>query len=243
MEENVLPSPEQVEEALKAEPEELDLFTSDEEKTIARKLIPLITKKAIETAEARKAKELEKVVAELTTSNEKMITAELDKLRKANEPLSSEELQKLVSQEYIEFQVSVNVRGHKNGNGIVHTEKRDFVICEVSARVEQKFLKAIKKTLADNIKEIAAIDWSGMGGIERLQRVIDVVPTALDTLASCVALCLDPHGEDKEIDGDWVLEHLQISQMIGVLQLQAEANRWRDFFSLASRFIPRSMIA
>lgn len=232
-----LPTPEQVDAALTEDtPEELKIFENDEEKKIGMRLMPALHKQAMEHAEAVKAKELNRIVEELRLSNANNIQAELDKMRKANTPLTPEELAKLVNQEYIEYTVTVSMGKNK--------QQRNFVIGELAAAAEKKLITAIKKTLSSRVKELSALDWSSTNTtLERLDKLIEMVPGALDTIADCVAICLDPHKEDADINGEWVMNYMTIQKMLVVLRLQAEVNRWRDFFSLASQFIPNQMTA
>lgn len=213
---------------------------SQEEKPVALKLInsPWYQKllaRVEASAEAKKAKELDAQVQALIASNKEMMTAELDKLRKANEPLSSTELEKLVSQEYLEF--SITLPRHRERS------ERVFVIQEVPVRVEKKIVTTLRKTLGAMLKDMSSLNWTTeMSNLERVQSLIDMVPGALETLAECAAICLNPRDEEKEITADWVLDNLPAGKILAVLQLQAEANRWRDFFSLVFRAIPSQMM-
>lgn len=238
--ENQIPTPEETVAVLEAPvDDELDALSA-EDKTVALKLIngPWYQKlkaRAEATAEAKKAKELDAQVQDLIASNKAMMTAEIDKLRKANEPLKPEELEKLVNQEYLEFKISLPKHRDRSA--------REFVIRELPIKVEKKLVNTLKKTLGSVIKDMSRLNWTTeMSNLERITELIDMVPGALDTIADCAAVCLNPFDEDPDVDKEWVLDNLTTAKILAVLQLQAEANRWRDFFSAVARAIPSQMM-
>lgn len=206
-----------------------------EEQVVAKKLIPIIAAKANARAEANKAKALETFQSELIASNKKWMEEQLEKWRKEMTPPSTEDINTLLNQEYAEFPLHIK---ESNGSGV---KQRDFVIRELPLSVEIKVLKAIQKTLGARIKEFSAIEWNTASStLDRIQRLVDMVPGALETLAECCALCLDPFQEAK-IDQEWVLRHVGLTTLTAILTAQEKASRYRDFLSLSSRFIPGAM--
>ena len=234
--EHTLPTSEEVTEVLTTADEDLlSVLETDEERKVAAKILPGLAAKANSLAEATKAKELKREVEQLTEENRKYIQAELDKIRKANEPLSPEELTKLLSQEYVEFPVQVRIA--RNGTGV-----RDFVIRELPVAVERKVLTTIQKTLAPRLKELSSLDWSAEAtNLSKLNKMVSMIPGALDTLAECTAICLNPYDEHSDVNGEWVMNNLNVYKMYNVLQAQANASRWRDFFLAVYQAIPGQM--
>ncbi len=237
---NTIPTPEETAAVLTAPvDDELDALTP-EEKQVALKLINgawyhKLLSRVEANSEAKLAKKLDQQVQDLIASNKTMIQGELDKLRKANEPLKPEELEKLVNQEYLEFKIELP----KNRGRAA----REFVIQELPVKVEKKLVTALKKSLGSIIKDMSSLNWTTeMSNLEKINELIDMVPGALETCAECASICLNPYGEEKDINNEWVLDNLTTGKILAVLQLQSEANRWRDFLSLVSRAIPSQMM-
>lgn len=231
-----LPTPEETN-AILAVPDHEDVLAqlTEEEKPLATKLIYLLAPKLQADAEtkatAKHAAQMSEELAHLVEVSRKTIAEEKEAFIKSQTPLTPEELEKLINQEYFESTI------------VLGREKIEYVIRELPVRVEQKFIKALKKTLTAGIKELGSLSWSTeQSNLEKFQQLLDMVPGALETLAECTALCLNPFGESK-VDTDWVLDNLPSAKMLAVLKLQGEANRWRDFFSLVSQAIPSQMTA
>jgi hypothetical protein len=234
MPDETLPTPEQVNEALAEKPLEEKLFETEEERAVAKKLLPALQDIIRKHYEALQATELAKAIDLIKVEAQKQLQAEIEKFRKANQPLTAEELEKLSNQEYIEYKFH-----YKRGG-----TDRVFVIGELSARLERKLIQTLKKSLGASLKEVQAFDWSlGNSVLERIERLIDMVPGVIETTADCVSICLNPFGEEKDMDADWVLDHMTVQEMFVVLRLQTEANRWRDFFSHVSHLMTSQMIA
>lgn len=218
--------------AVDVDEEELEkLFQDENNRKIAVQLFPMLSRKFKKAADAEAAKKLQELSSQLMDENKKALQTEIDKMRKANQALTPEELQKLLSQEYLEF--TIPVRG-----------RPDFVVTELPIRDEQRLLKVLKTTLGSVIKEIGSVDFTaGKSAFEKVQRLIEMFPEALDTLAECCAICLSRSaGEGKFIDAEWVKSYLPVNRMYAILEAQAAANRWRDFFSRVYQTIPGQMI-
>jgi hypothetical protein len=228
------PTPEAVTAALSEESTVDKLFTTDEERRIATKLLPVVTSQVQQRLEVDAARKLQATVDELKTENEKLIRGELEKIREANRPPNPEELQKLLSQEYSEFTVRIRERGRD--------VERTFTIRELPQTTELKLVKSIQKALVPKLKEITSLEWSSTASMaEKIQRVIDMVPELLDTLAETCVICLDPFGEEN-LDVAWVQRNLSSFRIISIVQSQVVAGKFRDFFLLAFRSIPEQMI-
>jgi hypothetical protein len=246
MNENTLgadaPTPEEIKDVL-AEPQadlpEIELFQTDEERKIALRMLPVLQMKAIAaakiTAEADKAREMKDFVDKLIAENQEILKKKIDEIQKSMTPPTSEELQKLLSQEYVEFTLKLRCDG----------KEREFVLRELPMAAETRLLKMVQKTLASRIKEIGAIDWRGEVGsntlVERIVKIMELVPGAIETMSACCAVCLDPLGEDPKITGDWVQNNLSLGRLASIIQAQLEVGRYRDFFSRVSKVIPGLM--
>ena len=146
-------------------------------------------------------------------------------------PPSQDDIQQLLNQEYAEFQVKVRERGD--------SIEQDFVIRELPLEAELRLVKAVKKTLGARVKEISSIEWANTTtALQKIVRIMEMVPGAVDTLADCTAVCLDPFSENDKITGEWVKRNINATKMAGILAAQHEASRYRDFLSLAYRLMP-----
>ena len=222
-------SPEEIDKILSEpiEPDEIKIFTTSEEKTIALKMLPMLAEKANKMAEATKARELEKAVIDLKAWNEKQMADKLEEITKRNTPPTVEEMEKLVSQDYVEFRVKLRKDG----------EMKEFVISELPQSVETKFFKRIKSKLAPHIQKFTQLEWTTGSTLDRLQNLIEVVPEVMDTLADAAAISLDPRGEHG-ITTVWVQENLSSSRIMNIVECQIQAGRFRDFFLAVARVIP-----
>jgi hypothetical protein len=230
-EQNATPSPEEINDALTGVEDFEELRDLPPEAHAgALRIIPYLVQRANTAAEAGYAKKLESTVSELKAANSKMIDTELDKMRAANKPPDPKEIEKLLTQEYQEFKVTVYERKGKN--------QREFVIREMPQATELKFLKIIQQRMVPHLKELSSVEWtSGTSMAEKLQRIIDIVPEALDMLAECCAISLDPYG-DEGITKEWVQANLSSFRVMSIIESQIVAGRFRDFFSALSRSIP-----
>ena len=205
---------------------DLSQLTADE-RAVAAKILRALADKANRQAEANKARELESVVTKITEDNKTAIQAHLEKLTKSMTPPTPEELQAVLSQEYAEFTVHVG-----RGEG-----KRTFTICELPLAVETKVFKIIQRTLSARLEEISRIQWDGSTTmLQRVEKILEVVPGAVETLSDAVAACLDPWNDDTAITGEWVRKNVGLTRLTEIVYAQVQASRYRDFLSLAGRF-------
>jgi hypothetical protein len=229
-----VPTSEEVDEALmkQTDVEELQILGTPEERMIAGKIIPIIVRKANATAEAAHAKRLQATVEELKAQNAKAIETQLKAIRDANKPPTPEELEKLLSQEYATFQIEVVQR---------KGQKRQFTIRELPQATEIKFMRVIQTTLVPRLKELASVEWTNTSSVaEKMQRIIDIIPEAMDMLAECCAIALDPFNEEG-INKEWVQLNLSSFRIMSVIEAQVTAGKFRDFFAALSRAIPGQM--
>lgn len=211
-----------------------DTYTRDE-LAIAKRLLPALTDKAVrearKAADASVARQVAEQIEALNVQNKEMIQAEIDKWKKKNVPPSQEELNTLLTQEYLEFTVEIVIDGDRK-------KKRSFTICELPSKGEKKFFHVLRNKVMPNISAIMAVDFGNVTVGERLTKLVDVIPDGLDMLAELTAVALDPRGKHKdEITPDWVDENLSLNRQIHIIECQFRANRLRDFTSAVSRVI------
>lgn len=204
------------------------VFEDPKEKEIAERITPHI--KAMLKLEVRK--EMEVVLTKrqdefnesLRSATMKITQDNWEKWKADNKPLDADDVNQLLSQEYIEFPFKVQIGKQR----VV----RDFIIAELVEAKEVKLVKTLQKDLIPNLHKLSEVDWSSLGTqTERIQALLEVIPDFLSTMAEGVAICLDPFGEEKDIDKEWVLNNISSRRMISVIVAQAECNRYRDFLS------------
>jgi hypothetical protein len=233
---NGAPIPEEVQGAL-VDDSSLHLFQTEEERAIAAKVIPVIQAaaeaRAQKKAEATKAIELKAFMDELVAENRRVLDAKIEEYRKALTPPSAEEIQVMLDQEYVEYTLNLRVGG----------ATRSFTIMELPMAAETRIVKAVRRTLAERLKEISSIDWQQGGTmLDRILKTAEIVPGVMETLSDCVAICLDPTRQSPdEITGEWVRDNLGSYRIAAVIQAQMEVGRYRDFFYLLSRLAPGTL--
>jgi hypothetical protein len=218
----------------------LNSFATEEERQLAAKvgakLLPVLVAKAQTAAEAKLADRLRQEVNALAEENSKLITAKLEEYRKQLTPPTPDDIQKVLSQEYVEFKVQVGNNG----------SRKEFVIRELPLVAEQRLVKTLSKTLGERVQDFSRLNWQqAMDGdmLTRIMHIAQVVPGTMETLAECCAVCLDPFGDVPEITPQWVEKNIGLSRVLAILDAQMKAGRYRDFFSLVSRYIPQTMTA
>lgn len=225
------PSPDLAASILAPEPSEdpTSILETDEERAVAVRILPLLAEKANKLAEANKTKQLEAEIDRLRVANEAMIKAKIDELTAANKPLEFGEVQKLISQEYLDIPIKVREGRTKR--------EREFTLCELSQAVEQKFLQKITKSIVPHLKELQTLDWSQGSMAEKITMLVEALPGTLDLLAELAALALDPYGEEK-VDAQWVAANMSSKRIMDVVEGQIAVSRFRDFFSAVYRLFP-----
>lgn len=202
---------------------------TQEEWEIVNKATPWV--KTIVKPEVRK--ELEAIYAQkqadletgLRAEMQKAIKERMDAWAKTQEPLSSEDIEKLLNQEYVEFTFSVKeARGER--------KEHTFVIREVPKDVEDRFIKIIQNKLVPIIEQVNAAEWTLDGSMAaQLETILRRCPIALECAQELVVDILDPWEEQEWLTKEWAGKNMSIPRIMRCLQAQAEANKYRDFFS------------
>lgn len=222
MEDQQQPTAQDFESAL-AQPDPVMEGLTPEEAAVAAKILPRIAAKANTMAEAKKAKELKERMDALISENSKLMERKIEEFRKQLTPPTQDEIHAMLEQEYAEFRL-------KAGRG---TESKEFVLQELPMAVEAKVVKAIQKTLVDNLTLLQRVKWdTGDKSLaDKVANLVEMVPGAMETLANITAMCL---GGD--VTGQWVMDNVSLTRMAAILQAQWSVGRYRDFLSLVSRF-------
>jgi hypothetical protein len=199
-----------------------------EETEVGAKLLPILSAKIAKESDVFYGKKYKTSYDSLVAANQEALKKAIDEVRESLKPLTDAEVSKMLEQEYGEYDLKL-----KGPNGEV-----TFTIRELSISREKKIVKAIKKAIAPVLKTISSAEWESMVGassLERVDRITDLVPEAMDVLCECVAICLDPRGEEPFMTPEWVAENMGLPRIITVLNAQINASRYRDFMSLAYR--------
>lgn len=171
-----------------------------------------------------KKQELSDIEAKMDDKVRDLVAEFWEKWKEEQKPPTAEEIQKLLSQEYVEFPIKIIGRDKK---------ERTFVLRELPQKVERKFYREFKERLKNYGPQIAAFAQANIGSTveQQLFHVLDSIDGAFDIIADGVAICLDPFGEDPDMTTEWVQDNISIKRSWDILEAQSQVNRLRDFFS------------
>jgi gas vesicle protein len=171
-----------------------------------------------------KERELAELRDKQTEQIEELVKKYYDKIQEEMKPLTQEQINTLLNQEYATFPVKITTRDKK---------VKEFTLVELPAAAEQKFYDQFRKRILERIKEAAAIDQATMDlpADKRIQSFLDSFTDAFDILADATAICLNWEGADEEVNPEWCKKHIASSRMWNIIQAQIHVNRLRDFFS------------
>src|SRR6185312_5105310 len=141
--------------------------------------------------------------------NREYVDAQFAAVRKAQEPLAEDDIKKLLSQEYVEFDVLLRLPSKEDKS---KKENRTFIICEQPSAVEERFLKVLKKALIPLLQDRDNLSFrlEKASLVEKIQIIIEASEEALNAGAELVAVCLDPWEEDKTINKNLVRKYISI---------------------------------
>ena len=212
-----------------------DVFSNKKDKELAAKLLVPLTARIADNMrtkmEAEYARKLTIEVSAINESNKKMIEEKFMELEKAAQPPTTQDLEKLLSQEYL----SVKLTLQKNPK-----ESIEFVLRELPQSAEEKLLKVIREKILPKISEYSAMQMSNVDASPRdkIAKLLDIMPDGLRIFSDLVAVCLDPFEEHKNwLTGEWVFNNLSSNRVIQIIQAQLEVGRMRDFLSGVYRLV------
>lgn len=179
-----------------------------------------------EELRAEYSKQLAEEVTKINAENKKMMEEAIEEWQGKQKPPTNEELEKLLSQEYITFPVKVRAKGIE----------KEFTISELPQSIERKFFKKFKERLTPKINELAELTVKiAEGEVERkITSILEMFEPALDILSDATLLVLNPFGKDEEVTLEWVQENIPSFRQWNIVLAQERVNRLRDFFLQAS---------
>lgn len=174
-----------------------------------------------------------KISQQMQQENKRVVEEALERYRKEMAPPSTEDVQKLLSQEYVEFKMEVKVPGVSGPDGHPAYTK-EFVIQELPQKIERKIFKRVKDILLPFSEDLGALSIHLLEGdvSSKIIKIMNTFEPAFETMVAVSCICLNPYEEDKEVTEEWVRDHLSSTRILRVVMAQFEVNHMRDFFSL-----------
>lgn len=184
-----------------------------------------IRTKLQEEYSTRLEKEIQRISAEMTKENKKIVEEAIARFRKEMTPPSEQDIQKLLTQEYVEFKVDVKVKGG---------EAKHFVLVELPIAVEKKIYKKVKDILVPFAADLSSLSLQLLEGdaAKKIVQLMNTFEPMLDLMIAICTICLNPFEEDDEVTEEWVRKNLSATRIVKIVSAQMEANKMRDFFSL-----------
>lgn len=169
-----------------------------------------------------KATELAELETQQDTKIQQLVNDYFEKWKEKQKPPTPEDLQKLLNQEYISFNLKL----------VTEDGDREFVIRELPQAVEKKFYRTFKTQLQKHAPELGALAQKSMDKNfeERIMAFLETFDGAFDMLAETVVLCLNPFNKEEGVGAKWVQENISSQRQWNIVRAQIEVNRLRDFF-------------
>jgi hypothetical protein len=185
-----------------------------------------------EELEASSARDIVDIREKLTTGAKEALDNKLKELEKAAGPLNANDMQKLVSQEYLKFNLTLVYLDDTD-----ESEREEvFTIREIPQAAEKQIVAMLTEKIVPLMKKLQGIKFSaGSTTADKLQQAVKAAPEVLDIISEIVAICLNPYGKRKEITADWVQKNVSSARQMCIIEAQFAANRLRDFFYSVSR--------
>ncbi|MCL6480308.1 MAG: hypothetical protein K6U02_01140 [Firmicutes bacterium] len=156
---------------------------------------------------------LDAEIARLREQSQKAIEA----FQRNFPPPTEEQIERLLYPELSEFTLELG--------------GRRFVLRELPALTEKKFLRLVEHKLPALVAEILRFDERlGEDPAQAFAQLLTRAESALDLVAETCALVLDPSGE-QGIDREFVQAHASTARQFRILQAQLLLNAGRDFLS------------
>jgi hypothetical protein len=154
-----------------------------------------------------------------------------DKWKEDQKPPTDDDIQKLLSQEYIEFNLPVNVFTEDGA----HSEL--FVIRELPQSAEKKFYKQFKDKILKKSGSLQAFTQEGMDKPfeEKAKAFLDLFDESFEMLSEAVVICLNPFGKNQLVTKEWVQNNISSNRQWQIVDAQIKVNRLKDFFSALSQ--------
>jgi len=198
---------------------------------LATKYPPALVQEVKKLADEENTKNFARLAEEVRAENKEQIDKALIEFKEKMTPPTPEQLQKLLTQELLEFKIIIKGRGKDE------KEERHFVIQELPQKIEKKLLRLAKDRLVPIATEISSLTMNLLEG-DAAKKLIDLMNAfepVLDVLCSMAATILNPYGDLEDVDEQWVQDHLTTQRIATIVVAQFECNRLRDFLLLASK--------
>ena len=203
--------------------EELSAVQREELLKVARQEIEPSIRSEIESANKVA---MAKLFDEMRQNNDVKIQQAISDWRKKQQedakPLTTEQIQTMLSKEYVTFKVKL----------WYEDVEKEFVIRELPQSCEIRLLLKIKKLLSEGIQKLGGASFKLAEGdiLVKLNALMELFEPSLNVLSECVVICLDPKGKYEWLTSEWVSANLTNDRILSILQAQVEVNRLRDFF-------------
>lgn len=174
---------------------------------------------------AKLAKDIADYRAQLTVENERAINQALDEFKKSMAPPTTEEIQKLLDQEYATFKIKL----------FYNDAEKEFVIKELPQKFEKQFYRSLKEKLIPLASSLGSLMFQlteaaqDNDGVKKITALLESFEPTFDLLAEACAISLDP-GTRLGIDAAWVQDNLSSWRIWNIVLAQVNVNRLRDFF-------------
>jgi len=163
--------------------------------------------------EARYQARLDREVARLREQTQKAI----EEFKRTFPPPSDEQIERLLYPELAEFSVALG--GHQ------------FVLRELPALVEKKFLRLVEQKLPGLVAEILRLDERlGDDPVQAFTHLLSRAESALDLVSEACVLVLDPESQ-AGLTREFVQQHASTAFQLRILKAQMLLNGARDFLS------------
>lgn len=179
--------------------------------------------------------EIAKFKDELRQEMDAAFGKEIKKFReeeqKKKKPLTQEEIQALLTKEYITFDVKL-----QDEEGKSHT----FTLRELPQGIELELYKGAKNITAKIVKEANQISFKVVDNdlFQNILSLMDVFEPVQDFLAEACSICLNPprgNPPTKKLEWltpNWVKFNLSNYRIAVIITAQVEVSKMRDFFSI-----------
>ena len=154
-----------------------------------------------------------------------------DEEQKRKKPLTQDEIQALLTKEYITFDVVIQDDENK---------KHEFTLRELPQGVELELYKGAKNITSRIVKEANQISFKVVDNdlFQNILSLMDVFEPVQDFLAEACALCLNPprgnppKKKNEWLTPEWVKYNLSNYRIATIITAQVEVSKMRDFFSI-----------
>jgi hypothetical protein len=170
---------------------------------------------------------------DLKKNNDKTINENLQKIHQdyldGLKPPTHEEIEKLLNQEYEEFNIPIRL---SDGS-----KTKAFVIRELPQESEIKFFKIVKDRIIKRAQDLGAFYQESIDVPfeTKAKAFMSLFDESFDLIAEAVTICLNPFDEDKEVTRQWVQHNIGSDRQWRIVEAQMKVSRLKDFFSKVSQ--------